>query len=681
MNRRIRSVVRPRLALLSILLLLSTVLGVGGRPALAQEAAPTNGETAPAPTPPPKPEIVVIAVEQIGVESEKAKRQIAEARAAQEPSEAISAVVEAIPERQRDFERLLAMSKELLANDPGLVEVDQARQEWRALLEQLDGMQQELGKRATEIGRLRDVLAEKRQVWEATKEKAIEAGEEASIQGQIDDVLAEIEKASESAKASQGDLTSLQSQVAGLSEQARADIEKLMKVRRTLVGRVFERDRTPMWDPEFFELLDADEVEARLQDHWQREVTALMRFVDHHRERLAIHLAATLALCAFTLAARRRIRLFQQEHGDEDPALEHMQTVFEHPIALALLLSLFVGLWGYLEIPPLAGPVVGATALLPAVVILRRLVAPPVRPVLYVLLALFFVDRINEAFAPLPGLPRLVFIAQMLVFLGLVIWWRRPARLKDVSRSRRDSVPFRWLAFGLRVAVFTTPAAIAAEIGGYTALARLLGGTVLAAGYAGMMLYGSVVATDGFVAFLLRVRPLRLFGMAQRHGLLVAHNIQRAVRWVAVVLFAWVLLNRLEIVDSVIDAIVATWNFSIPLIAVEITVGSIVEFVIIVRLTFLVARFIEFSLEEEVYTRVRMAKGQPYAVSTLTRYIVLFVGFLLAILALGLDVNRFTTVCRPKPMPTPKAPARIVNRLTSRPRARMASRKPTNSTM
>jgi small-conductance mechanosensitive channel len=37
-----------------------------------------------------------------------------------------------------------------------------------------------------------------------------------------------------------------------------------------------------------------------------------------------------------------------------------------------------------------------------------------------------------------------------------------------------------------------------------------------------------------------------------------------------------------------------------------------------------------------------MRKGQPYAVSTLTRYTVLLTGFLLAVFALGLDVNRFT---------------------------------------
>ncbi len=614
-------------------------------PASSQDAAPANGgSAAPSPAPSSEPEILPIAVEQIGVESEKQKRQIAEALASQEPTEAIAAVTAEIPERAADVERLLAVSNELLSRDPNLVEVDQIRQEWRALLEQLDEMQDELGERASYIGRMRDSLEEKREIWLLTAEAAAEAGEEASVQKQISAVLAQVDAALDAAKARQGEVSSLQSEVAGLSEAARADIGQLMKVRRTLVGRVFERDRIPMWEPAFFEILTFEEVRDRLKDHWGREVAALSRFADQHRERLIVHFIGTLALCAFTVAARRRIRRFhdQVDDADDDPALDHMDAVFEHPIALAFLLSLFVGLWGYREIPPLAAPVVGATALLPAVVILRGLVPPPVRPVLYVLLALYFIGRLNEAVAPLPGLPRLVFIAEMAVFLSLVMWWRRPARLKDVPASLRGSAPFRWLAFGLRLAVFAAPAAILAEIAGYTALARLLGGTLLTAGYAGMMLYGSVVATDGLVAFLLRVRPLAMTGMAQRHRLLVAHYVERIVRWLAVGLFVWVLLVRLEIVDTVWEAIVTIWDFAIPLIAIQITVGSIIEFIVIVRLTFLAARFIEFMLDEEVYTRVRMAKGQPYAVSTLTRYMVLFAGFMLAIFALGIDVNRFT---------------------------------------
>ena len=45
------------------------------------------------------------------------------------------------------------------------------------------------------------------------------------------------------------------------------------------------------------------------------------------------------------------------------------------------------------------------------------------------------------------------------------------------------------------------------------------------------------------------------------------------------------------------------------------------------------------------------------------------------------ETKLFTTFCRPKPRPTPNAPARIEKRVMSNPAAASASRKPRNRTM
>jgi len=43
-----------------------------------------------------------------------------------------------------------------------------------------------------------------------------------------------------------------------------------------------------------------------------------------------------------------------------------------------------------------------------------------------------------------------------------------------------------------------------------------------------------------------------------------------------------------------------------------------------------------------VYPRLRLSRGLPYIISSLLHYTVLFVGFLLAVSALGVDLNRIT---------------------------------------
>jgi small-conductance mechanosensitive channel len=77
---------------------------------------------------------------------------------------------------------------------------------------------------------------------------------------------------------------------------------------------------------------------------------------------------------------------------------------------------------------------------------------------------------------------------------------------------------------------------------------------------------------------------------------------------------------------------------------VGITLGDVVAFGLTLWAAFLVSRFVRFALEEDLYPRLRLAHGLPYAVSSLAHYAILFGGFLLAMLSLGLDVNRFTVL-------------------------------------
>jgi len=51
---------------------------------------------------------------------------------------------------------------------------------------------------------------------------------------------------------------------------------------------------------------------------------------------------------------------------------------------------------------------------------------------------------------------------------------------------------------------------------------------------------------------------------------------------------------------------------------------------------------VRFVLEEDIYPRLSLARGLPYALSVLIHYAILLLGFLLAVAALGVDMNRVT---------------------------------------
>ena len=78
--------------------------------------------------------------------------------------------------------------------------------------------------------------------------------------------------------------------------------------------------------------------------------------------------------------------------------------------------------------------------------------------------------------------------------------------------------------------------------------------------------------------------------------------------------------------------------------SIQISLGSILEFVLTVWVAYLVSAFIRFVLSEEVYPRTRLTRGISYAISSLLNYVIIALGFVLALGVLGLDLTKVTVL-------------------------------------
>ena len=78
--------------------------------------------------------------------------------------------------------------------------------------------------------------------------------------------------------------------------------------------------------------------------------------------------------------------------------------------------------------------------------------------------------------------------------------------------------------------------------------------------------------------------------------------------------------------------------------SIRISLGAVFAFALTIWLAALLSRFIRFLLEEDIYDRFHFNRGSSYAISTLLHYVVLSVGFIVAIAALGVDMTKFTVL-------------------------------------
>jgi small-conductance mechanosensitive channel len=75
---------------------------------------------------------------------------------------------------------------------------------------------------------------------------------------------------------------------------------------------------------------------------------------------------------------------------------------------------------------------------------------------------------------------------------------------------------------------------------------------------------------------------------------------------------------------------------------VTFSIGSVLAFGVTLYVSWLLARFLSFTLDQEVFSRVRMPRGVPFALTTFTRYTVLVGGFVAALSILGFSWNRLS---------------------------------------
>ena len=76
--------------------------------------------------------------------------------------------------------------------------------------------------------------------------------------------------------------------------------------------------------------------------------------------------------------------------------------------------------------------------------------------------------------------------------------------------------------------------------------------------------------------------------------------------------------------------------------SMSISLGDVIDFVLTVWVAYLVSAFVRFALEEDVYPRLHLPRGISYAVSSLLNYVLVAVGFLLGLGALGVDLGKLT---------------------------------------
>jgi small-conductance mechanosensitive channel len=604
--------------------------------ALGKSASPLPGPSAPVvgKPAPPSPSATQATPEAIGVtdiplEADRLQTTLRalEERIAPTPSVAdIEGGLPAMAQRIRDAQLEtrghleLGSSLALLSNLTDL---------WREIQEDLQAWARELHARATDAGAVVDRLTALADTWTRTREEARRSQAPPAVLARCDSALAAIAAARQRATARLAALLTLQVKVGENLATVEAASTRVTQAMSADMSTLFRRDRPALWHI-LREDVSLAELPAQVRDSAVPQLRVLGHFAGDRYRGILLHVGLLAVLLVFTVVARRRIHAWEAA-GTVDPVLR----VFDLPISTALIVTLLLSDWVYARSPMIAVNVMGLVLLIPAARILSRLAAPGPNAIIWVAIVFFILNRFREI--ALLSAPVMEQCAVVLLMGGAAVslGWLGRRRAVMVGSYRVPDL-LLWFATGALGASFVF------AVFGYVRLARLLGTGVLRSAYAALLFYACGLVALAFFAYLLRIWPLARLHMVERHRLLFERRAAIFISWGLALFWFVTVLRWFSLLDAAQGAALAAFNYTITRGTMSVSLGDILVFVLTVVVAFQVSRFVRFALEEDAFPRLTMARGLPYAISSLLHYVILLLGFLLAVAALGLDMNRVT---------------------------------------
>jgi potassium-dependent mechanosensitive channel len=617
---RMRLVVR-----IGLFLILALVSSAGPVPSQPGPGSPAKPNSAPTPIP--------LAKVPLEAQSALASLQEIEANVSRDQSSA-DGFVRSLSDLTTEIDARIADDTRLLTTNPSLQLLYRLKLTWQSFDNSLSASARELTQRATRLEEQITRLDQLDKIWQATLQSAKQPETPPQVSQGVQSVVDSIERTRQAAESGQAHVLTLLSRISEEEARVRTALSSIEQGEHRALKGVFVRDSRPIWS-----------LKTGLGTEWQKQsgesFSAQLKASAAFTKRLPFTFL-THAFCIVLTATalhwmRRRIRKL----ADKKPDLQRALTILDLPVSTAFALSILTIPSIYAQAPRLIQALMGIVMLIPTVVILRRLLLPNSYPILNAIVILYFVGQLQELAASLPVLGRFIFLGQMLGASVFLVWALRSWHLPAAAIETHGRI-WRTIRAIAKIGLVLLPAALLANIFGYVNLGNLLGLIFLKSVYVAAVLYTTIRIVEGLIIIALHVRPLGSLRVISLHRPMLQRRTCRVLEFLAFLFWLNQLLNFFGLRDPLIATTAAALNANLAIGSFNITLGRILAFLITVWASFLVSRFLRFLLEEDVYHHFHLARGIPYAISTMLHYVILLSGFFVGLGALGIDLTKLT---------------------------------------
>ncbi|MDO5104166.1 MAG: mechanosensitive ion channel [Lautropia sp.] len=652
------------MASLLAMLLLSLWHGSAGAAAPAKPAAPQD--TTAANTPPAAPAAPApIAAANLVSRAERDENALTVIREALQMTPVLEQIKRQQVQQNSDVTLAKRRSRNVMATG-NLRQMRDFQPVWKELHTEVSQLDKRLIGLAESIQQAQNQLGQMKKVWESTQ-SAIEAEETPdSIRQRIEALLASIDGARRNADQVRNTLFERQTQSSKLLANVTAEQNLLKNTLTNSLDTLFQVD-----SPQLYGIRAGQSQQPQTAGDapsgMQKLLTVAESSTLYLRARLTLSLGL-LALFVGLYVTLVKLSRRTDQRVQEARRMPSVRWLLGAPFSVSLLTTVAVTSLALPYAPASMHLLLLLAALVPSVMLLRQIAPPYLAPYLYWLLAMYAFNQVPDVFMPDPVLERLFFQGQMLATIVVLVFLLHRRKLalasvaaeaqadnqpvsadSDIDDTRIDAPPpdrreraLKRTGYIILAVLFGCTFALLADLAGFTRLGRFAAQATLNSLFGAMILFTCALVCNALMRLALRLWPLNQLKMMANDTPLIEARLSKLIKWTAIALWAGFALDQLMLLTPMWDRLKSMLAATLNVGQFAISLGDILRFFAILWGSLLLSRLVRYVLDQEVFTRISLPRGIPYAFSTVLNYLLLIGGVLLAVAATGISLDRFT---------------------------------------
>jgi potassium-dependent mechanosensitive channel len=274
---------------------------------------------------------------------------------------------------------------------------------------------------------------------------------------------------------------------------------------------------------------------------------------------------------------------------------------------------------------------------IPVILILGDIIKGPARKYIYFTIIASLLVQIHSLSYSDTLISRifllLIILFSLLVILSILI---PKSNRKYVFSTRLGKYIYSllWLMLGLM------SLSLISVISGAVLLAEFLTYASIRSASLALILFALSAALNSIIISLLQSNRLQGMNLIKQHYNIILKRMFGIINFISIVLWIIFTMRYYNFWDEIYGGIKRVLTYNLTMGTLNISLGDILIFVLIIWLTLWTSSIIRIIFDEEVAPKVKLKRGVPGAISLIIRITLITVGFLIAIAAAGVEMSK-----------------------------------------